>query len=140
MIVDKNGIINIENMGIIISPETTVQEFDNKRITRPIGSGRGYDTFIMPGMIIDNMPFAGFFLFYNGKIAMITIRYCAIKGRPQWESEASDKKIHDKLMIQQHGAIKVTYNWGIIGSSTDAKQGGAEIVIKYNNFPIKERE
>ena len=145
MIIDKEGIIKIENLEIIITPIFTVDDMKNALTLhsddiRFRGSNSGYDRYLIKRILIDDTFWSGLFIFYNSKIAYIGIHHYRITSSPPWETEASDKKMYDKLLLEQHGAIKITYIWGTITSSIDTKIRGGSIIITYNNFPIKPRD
>lgn len=145
MIIDKNGVINIENLGLVITPEFTVDKLKLNDNVRFSGSNSGYDRYLIGGMFFDDLPFGGLFIFYNNKIAMIILHYKGITGDKYLditteERELTQKK-HEELLIEQHGAINIKYSWGRVGLGVDIKvNSDTSIVITYNNFPIKGRD
>jgi hypothetical protein len=145
MIVDKNGAINIENLGIVITPEFTLGDLLNNPNSKNFpfrGSNSGFHRYGIRGGEIDGSPFGALLIFYNGLIAQIFISYSGFKSKiPRErtkEQEILTKKKHDEIMIEQHGATEIKYKWGDIGSFM-GREGDAQIAITYNNFPIKGR-
>jgi hypothetical protein len=157
MIVDKNGTINIENLGFLITPEFLVNDLHRplnylvNDLHRPLndkhiihrGSNSGFDRYTIRDMLIDGLPFGGLFIFYNYKIATVLMSYIGFKSKiPDeitQEQEDLTKKKHDEIMMKQYGTSEVKYKWGSI-SSIKGRDGEALIIITYNNFPIKGRQ
>ena len=152
MIIDKSGNINIKNMGIIITPIFTVDDMKNALTLhsddiRFRGSNSGYDRYGIKDMLFDDLPFGGLFIFYNNKIAFISMSYRGFTSKIKTFEEITPeireltKKKHEELLIEQHGATNRKYSWGKIELGIDNKGwGDSSIVITYNNFPIKGRE
>jgi hypothetical protein len=149
MVIDKNGVIDIQNLGIRVSPEYTLDEFksnSNFKDFKYLGGNDGYERFNVLGIIINTLPFGATFIFYKSKISLISICYALYKHIPDegWEKQKkivdSNRKKHDELMLEQHGATSVKYQWGTIGSYLDEYHGySAKITIRYNNSPLKPR-
>ena len=152
MIVDKNGIINIRNWGLKISPDFTLNELkSNLHFAKFIygGSNDGYERYTIKDMLIDGIPFGAIFLFFKDKISQIALHYNQSTSFDNnddhnWKKHNKDEDLvkikHDEWLIEQHGETKTKYQWGSIGSYLDTRWVySANIIIKYNNSPTKPR-
>jgi hypothetical protein len=141
MVIDKNGTISIQNLRMIITPEFTVDElthnihFENFEFN---GANNGYIRYILKDLIIDGLPFAALLIFFENKISQIRIMWTSLQGktREEWKAiEELRKQKHEELLLEQHGATRKKYPWGLIGSIKDIHDGAEYILIKYNNPP-----
>lgn len=152
MLIDKNGLIDIQNLGLIITPKFTVDDIKSvlnlhSEDIKFRGSNSGYERYGIKDMLLDGLPFGGLFIFYNSQIAFITMSYRGYTSKIKTYEEITPelreltREKHEKLLIEQHGATNVKYSWGKIGLGIDTKvNGDSSIIITYNNFPIKGRE
>lgn len=134
--------MSIRNLGLEIGPEFTLDEFksnSNFKDFKYLGGNDGYERFNVPGIIIDNSPFGATLIFYKNKISLISICYAQYKHIPDegWKKQKeiadSNRKKHDDLMREQHGATSIKYQWGSIGSFLDERfVYNANIIIRYN--------
>jgi hypothetical protein len=156
MIIDKNGIIKIQNLGLVITPEFTINDLKNNQYSDSFSSFGKFKSdsnlFPLRDVVIDDMPFEAMLWFdvITKKIAEIRMSYLGFVGEKKspWSPEEKilTKKKHDELLLTQNkGAdtsiteypwgvsiIKIEYPWGTI-SSLPGGDDRAQILIKYNN-------
>ena len=72
MIVNKKGTINIENFGLVITPELTLGDLLNNPNSKNFRLNRSNDDFVqyeIAKALIENLPFFVYLDFYKNKIS-----------------------------------------------------------------------
>jgi hypothetical protein len=142
MVIGKDGVINIQNLYLQLGPDYTLDELkSNPHFVDFKFNGRndGYERYGLGEVVIDDLPFYINLYFYKNKISQIGLRYATHK--PMLEENVEEykgivdlaKKKLDELMLKQHGATLIKYQWGSVGSFLDTRfQYSADLNIKYN--------
>jgi len=143
MIIDKNGILNLESIGMKIGPGFSLDEFKNNPYFTDFEYGGGNDNYAryaVRQILIDNLPFSIYLIFYKNKISQFTISYNELTRDSGYEPakrriELVDltKKKHDEWVIKEHRAIRRKYPWGFISSNIGDHTYFANILTMYNS-------
>jgi hypothetical protein len=147
MIIDKNGTIIIQNLGITITPEFTVDDLNSNPHFETFKYGGSNDDYtryyLWNELIIGDLPFTANLYFYKNKISSIHMSCLTFKNLNEdfWSviNELTQKK-HEELIIAQHGGTQKLYSWGVVYTSKDVKSGYAGIGIRYKNSHFNWKE
>jgi hypothetical protein len=143
MIVDQNGNIKIDRLGLTIGPDFTFVRLKlNKLIFNPRYKDfqdRGRKHYRIKGIALDNLPFSAVLYFFGDHLSQLHITCEEVLGNhePPYTREEIEltKKRHDELLITEHGATSKLHPWGLIRSYLDdihGYPGSAFIGIRYN--------
>ena len=138
MLIDKNGTIKFQSLGLTISPGFTLDDLKLsshfKDLTFVEDNGHNI-IYRFKDVIIDDLYFGGELIFYENKICGIRMLWNTLKGKTREEWKIINelvKKKHDELLIQQHGKTRKEYAWGSVNSIQSHHTGDPEISIGYN--------
>ncbi|HXP48348.1 MAG TPA: hypothetical protein VN922_00255 [Bacteroidia bacterium] len=142
MIIDTKGRINIQNFGLEITPEFTLDDLrSNSHFAdfRFGGRNDGYERYSILNALIENLPFFVFLIFSENKISRIHLSYTELIPKQSHENVEEykaqvdlTKEKHDEWLFKEHGTLSPTYSWGSINSYLDTRfTYTANIVVIY---------
>lgn len=143
MLIDKEGVMDIQNIGLKLSPDFTLDELKSNPHFGDfefLGSNDNYTRYRMANAKIDGMPFFLVIYFYENKISQVGMIYAGFKltsiEGDDWTKRQEEmdiiKKKQDELLLQEYGATAKKYSWGEIRSILYDRFGYEAIIyIKY---------
>lgn len=132
----KNGTIEFENRGSVISPLLTLKEFIHSDLYSQV-KDKHFNDFsrynLQPQRFYGNEVNVSLIFNDHNKIFLVNISKSTNNSWDSWSEQREFKRKieHDKLLEKLIGASYSKYLWGEISSHYDPRSGSSMITIRY---------